>query len=440
MAARRPAPRRPRSRRLCEPARVRGARPRPERRGRPRSACASAARWRSCRSSMLRSRPASSRGPPCARSPAWPRARPRRRGSLGRSRDGCTRSRRRSRRASRAIGPTTRPDPVAAEASARVRGPRRDDGALPRPPSRGARRSRRRRRRRCAPLRDRPARPGGPTDEGRASYQVALTRCDACGLASIDAAGESHVVDAVVAEMAACDAQLLGDVAQAPTEPEPPRGGTPRNPDHSAGHPPRGHAARSPAVRRSGLHEPPLPRCAPPRPALRGRRPRSRSARRALRRAPSRGARGHPAHRRQRHRRLHCQSRRRHAVRRAAGLAAADVARQVVGMLEHMGFKPTRARALVDAALQVVAPDDVAVVLRAALRRRERGWLPGDPQWNSGLCRTSFAAWRWSRESKADELSASVGFEGRQLRDAITEPSHGPREGKFPYRPHWSHR
>ena len=37
-------------------------------------------------------------------------------------------------------------------------------------------------------------------------------------------------------------------------------------------------------------------------------------------------------------------------------------------MLEHMGFKPTRARALVDAALLAVAPDDTAMLLQAALR------------------------------------------------------------------------
>lgn len=47
--------------------------------------------------------------------------------------------------------------------------------------------------------------------------------------------------------------------------------------------------------------------------------------------------------------------------------AATDVARRVAGMLEHMGFKPSRARALVDVAMQRVPPDEVAVVLRAAL-------------------------------------------------------------------------
>jgi hypothetical protein len=39
----------------------------------------------------------------------------------------------------------------------------------------------------------------GPGDEGRASYQVAVTRCDACALTSIDAGGASEPVDAAVA-------------------------------------------------------------------------------------------------------------------------------------------------------------------------------------------------------------------------------------------------
>src|SRR4029450_5731152 len=48
---------------------------------------------------------------------------------------------------------------------------------------------------------------GGPTDEGRASYQVLVTRCDECGRTSIDAGGQSHRVDETVADTAACDAQ-----------------------------------------------------------------------------------------------------------------------------------------------------------------------------------------------------------------------------------------
>jgi Holliday junction resolvasome RuvABC DNA-binding subunit len=37
-------------------------------------------------------------------------------------------------------------------------------------------------------------------------------------------------------------------------------------------------------------------------------------------------------------------------------------------MLEHLGFKAPEARALIEKALQVVAPSDSEVLLRAALR------------------------------------------------------------------------
>ena len=53
---------------------------------------------------------------------------------------------------------------------------------------------------------------GGPGDEGRASYQMAVTRCPECGLASVDAGGQSYPVSEAVAEMAACDGQHLGTV------------------------------------------------------------------------------------------------------------------------------------------------------------------------------------------------------------------------------------
>jgi hypothetical protein len=50
---------------------------------------------------------------------------------------------------------------------------------------------------------------GGTDDGGRAPYQVAVTRCDACELVAIAAGGESHPVDAVVEDMIACDAQHI---------------------------------------------------------------------------------------------------------------------------------------------------------------------------------------------------------------------------------------
>jgi len=42
--------------------------------------------------------------------------------------------------------------------------------------------------------------------------------------------------------------------------------------------------------------------------------------------------------------------------------------REALGALEHMGFKPTRARALVDEVLRAGAPQSASDLLRAALR------------------------------------------------------------------------
>jgi hypothetical protein len=57
---------------------------------------------------------------------------------------------------------------------------------------------------------------GGPTDAGRASYQVAVSRCDSCRLATIDAGGERHEIDEVTAERMECDAQHIGNVDRPP--------------------------------------------------------------------------------------------------------------------------------------------------------------------------------------------------------------------------------
>jgi hypothetical protein len=53
---------------------------------------------------------------------------------------------------------------------------------------------------------------GGPRDEGRSSYQVSLSVCGACGGGAQRAGGELVPVEAAVVEMAACDAQHLGEV------------------------------------------------------------------------------------------------------------------------------------------------------------------------------------------------------------------------------------
>jgi hypothetical protein len=50
---------------------------------------------------------------------------------------------------------------------------------------------------------------GGPTDDGRASYQIALTVCEACARATQTGLGEALQISPEVAEMASCDAQQI---------------------------------------------------------------------------------------------------------------------------------------------------------------------------------------------------------------------------------------
>jgi hypothetical protein len=50
---------------------------------------------------------------------------------------------------------------------------------------------------------------GGPTDDGRASYQIALTVCEACERATQTGLGEARQIPTEVAEMASCDAQQI---------------------------------------------------------------------------------------------------------------------------------------------------------------------------------------------------------------------------------------
>jgi hypothetical protein len=51
---------------------------------------------------------------------------------------------------------------------------------------------------------------GGPTESGRASYQVSVTVCERCGQAYQQSSGERIEVGAEVVAMAECDAQELG--------------------------------------------------------------------------------------------------------------------------------------------------------------------------------------------------------------------------------------
>jgi hypothetical protein len=53
---------------------------------------------------------------------------------------------------------------------------------------------------------------GGPTDAGRATYQIALTVCDACGRGWQQGRGERVEVGPEIVKMACCDAQHLGRI------------------------------------------------------------------------------------------------------------------------------------------------------------------------------------------------------------------------------------
>jgi hypothetical protein len=58
---------------------------------------------------------------------------------------------------------------------------------------------------------------GGPSEEGRSNYQVALTVCDGCGRGWQRARGEQVEVPKQVMQMAACDAQHVGHVPSSTT-------------------------------------------------------------------------------------------------------------------------------------------------------------------------------------------------------------------------------
>jgi 5-methylcytosine-specific restriction endonuclease McrA len=50
---------------------------------------------------------------------------------------------------------------------------------------------------------------GGPTDEGRASYQIVINRCPDCGRASQRGSGRELPIDAAALETAECDSQCI---------------------------------------------------------------------------------------------------------------------------------------------------------------------------------------------------------------------------------------
>jgi RuvA, C-terminal domain/HNH endonuclease len=61
---------------------------------------------------------------------------------------------------------------------------------------------------------------GGPTEPGRANYQLALTVCEECGRGWQQGRGEMVEVGSEVVEMASCDAQHLGPIDRQPGPPD----------------------------------------------------------------------------------------------------------------------------------------------------------------------------------------------------------------------------
>ena len=241
---------------------------------------------------------------------------------------------------------------------------------------------------------------GGPGEAGRSSYQVALSRCEECGQASIDAGGRSHPVDGAVAEMAACDSQQLGAVGGAggaggdgspiphggaddeahqagaePPSPEPPR------PHEAAAAAPSRRARQTipPAIRRQVMRRD-RQRCAVIGCAnhlfldVHHVDPRSEGGSHD----PERLVTLCGSHHRQAHAGSLCidgSATGGFTFRHADGApygeplrpVVLELVQQALGALRHLGFGPSRARALVDAVVRAGAPDDLEAFVRAAL-------------------------------------------------------------------------
>ena len=138
---------------------------------------------------------------------------------------------------------------------------------------------------------------GAQRDEGRSSYQVALTVCERCRRGEQQGRGELVEVAPEVVEMAECDGQHIGHV-EPDSELERPRGRPradhavthatrPREADHPAGAPAQGAAARRRALPSARLPERDVRQRASPAAPLRGRNEHTRKSRDPLRRAPS---------------------------------------------------------------------------------------------------------------------------------------------------------
>jgi hypothetical protein len=149
---------------------------------------------------------------------------------------------------------------------------------------------------------------GGPADDGRASYQVALDVCEDCQCARQIAHGEAIVVSPTLVAMASCDAQRLprAHMGNEVTE---------RLAKRGAGGSARGAAARTSSLSGARLPARHVRRHSSCRSASRRRRPRRGESRHVVRCAPSRATRGHIADYRYGLAGPHLLPRRRHALR-----------------------------------------------------------------------------------------------------------------------------
>ncbi len=259
----------------------------------------------------------------------------------------------------------------------------------------------------------------GADDDGRASYQVAVSRCESCGRTSIDAGGASEVVDPAIAEMFDCDHQHIGRVHGGAEAKKPHVGASPRDPREngdpegtrrnwipaSAGmtstnngqssttaekpratqtipaEKPRATQTIPPAIRRQVVRRD-RKRCIVPGCAnhrfldVHHLDPRAEGGGHD----PERLALVCGAHHRAAHRgRLWIDGKGstgfvvRHAGGEIYGAPpsppAIDAVAEAQRGLEHLGFKPTQARALLEAALRAGAPHDATALVHEALRR-----------------------------------------------------------------------
>ncbi len=216
----------------------------------------------------------------------------------------------------------------------------------------------------------------GPEDDGRSSYQVAVSRCESCGRTSIDAGGASEVVEPAVAEMVDCDYQHVGRVDGGSEEATSPHMGASTPAEKQ-----RATQTIPPAIRRQVVRRD-RKRCVVPGCAnhrfldVHHLDPRGEGGTHD----PERLALLCGAHHRAAHRGrlwIDGSGSAGFVVRHAGGEIygappippAIDAVAEAQRGLEHLGFTSSQARALLEAALRAGAPHDATALVHEALRR-----------------------------------------------------------------------